>query len=128
MSPDEGAGVFGGEPRDVNQPVTVSPAELAPLDEGDVKADPSTADLNLKMVLDIPVDVHVEIGHTRVSIRDLLRLGVGSVVELDRLAGQPADVIVNGKLIGQGDVVVVNETFGIRITKLVGLQERIQSL
>jgi flagellar motor switch protein FliN/FliY len=90
--------------------------------------DAATQDMNLKMIMDIPVDVHVEIGQTRLSIRDILRLGVSSVVELDRLAGQSADIVVNGKMIGQGDVVIVNETFGIRITKLVGVQDRIKSL
>ena len=83
---------------------------------------------NLDMILDIPIDVHVEIGHTRTSIKDILNLGTGSIIELDRLAGGPADIMVNGKLVGQGDVVVVNENFGIRITKLVGPKERIASL
>ena len=85
-------------------------------------------DINLDMILDIPVDVHVEVGHTRVKVQEILRLDVGSVVELNRVAGHPADIIVNGKLIGQGDVVVVNENFGIRVTKLVGLEERLSSV
>jgi len=85
-------------------------------------------DINLDMILDIPVDVHVEVGHTRVKVQEILRLDVGSVVELNRVAGHPADIIVNGKLIGQGDVVVVNENFGIRVTKLVGLEERLNSV
>lgn len=110
--------------------VTVNPVSLPPVEQlsGEVKTDTGSQDLNLKMLMDIPVDVHVEIGSTRVAIKDVLRLGVGSVIELDRLAGQPADIIVNGKLIGQGDVVVVNETFGIRIAKLVGVEERLQSV
>lgn len=85
-------------------------------------------DINLDMILDIPVDVHVEVGHTRVKVQEILRLDIGSVVELNRVAGHPADIIVNGKLIGQGDVVVVNENFGIRVTKLVGLEERLSSV
>jgi flagellar motor switch protein FliN/FliY len=85
-------------------------------------------DINLDMILDIPVDVHVEVGHTRVKVQEILRLDIGSVVELNRVAGHPADIIVNGKLIGQGDVVVVNENFGIRVTKLVGLEERMRSV
>jgi flagellar motor switch protein FliN/FliY len=109
---------------------TINAAAFAPLAEAkvDMKADPNAQDLNLKMVMDIPVEVHVEIGGTRLAIRDILRLCVGSVIELERLAGQPADIIVNGRLIGQGDIVVVNENFGIRVAKLVGLEERIQSL
>jgi flagellar motor switch protein FliN/FliY len=107
----------------------VSSVNLPPIESSPpVKMDAATQDMNLKMIMDIPVDVHVEIGQTRLSIRDILRLGVSSVVELDRLAGQPADIVVNGKMIGQGDVVIVNETFGIRITKLVGVQDRIKSL
>ena len=111
------------------EPVMVSSVSLPPIEPSPtVKADAATQDMNLKMIMDIPVDVHVEIGQTRLSIRDILRLGVSSVVELDRLAGQPADMVVNGKMIGQGDIVIVNETFGIRITKLVGVQDRIKSL
>jgi flagellar motor switch protein FliN/FliY len=112
-----------------DESVMVSSVNLPPIESSPpVKMDAATQDMNLKMIMDIPVDVHVEIGQTRLSIRDILRLGVSSVVELDRLAGQPADIVVNGKMIGQGDVVIVNETFGIRITKLVGVQDRIKSL
>ncbi len=85
-------------------------------------------DVNLDMILDIPVDIQVEVGHTRITVQEILRLDVGSVVELDRVAGQPADILANGKLVGKGDVVVVNENFGIRITKLVGLEERLNSI
>jgi len=108
----------------------VSPVDLTPLEQkpGEGKPDAVGQEMNLKMLLDIPVELHAEIGRTTASIRDVLHLGVGSVVELDRLAGQPADIIVNGVMIGQGEIVVVNETFGIRITKLVGVEERIQSL
>ncbi len=116
---------------DAQSTVEVNPVDLPPLDAGSAPQQPQTdaeKELNLKMLLDIPVDIHVEIGNTRASIRDILRLGVGSVIELDRMAGQSADIIVNGKIIGQGDIVVVNETFGVRITKLVGLEERLQSM
>jgi flagellar motor switch protein FliN/FliY len=109
--------------------VTVAPVELSPLEGGTPQApSPESQDMNLKMILDIPVDIHVELGHTQISIRDILKLGSGAIIELDRLAGSPADIIVNGKLIGQGDVVVVNENFGIRITKLVTPEERIDLL
>lgn len=108
----------------------VNPVEFAPAERQVQKKeiDPSLQEANLAMLLDIPVDVHVEIGSTRASIHDILQLCPGAIIELDRLAGQAADIIVNGKLIGQGDVVVVNETFGIRITKLVGVEERLQSV
>jgi flagellar motor switch protein FliN/FliY len=85
-------------------------------------------DVNLKMILDVPVDVRVELGHTQISIREVLKLGNGSIVELDRQSGSPADIVVNGKLVGHGDVVVINENFGVRITKLVDPEERLESL
>jgi flagellar motor switch protein FliN/FliY len=85
-------------------------------------------EVNLKMIMDVPVDVRVELGHTQISIRDVLKLGNGSIVELDRQSGSPADIVVNGKLVGHGDVVVINENFGVRITKLVDPEERLESL
>ncbi len=90
--------------------------------------DDADREANLSMILDIPVNVHVELGQARLSIQDILKLGTGSVVELNRLAGQPADIIANSKLIGQGDVVVVEDNLGIRITKLVGPEQRVKSL
>jgi len=107
--------------------VAVSSVELPQADETTPERHDGHAELNLKMILDIPVDVRVELGNTCLPIRNVLNLGKGSIVELDRPAGSPADIIVNGKLIGQGDVVVVNENFGIRITKLVDPEERIES-
>lgn len=80
------------------------------------------------MILDIPVCLTVELGRTKVSIRDLLQLAHGSVVELDGLAGEPMDVLVNGTLIAQGEVVVVNEKFGIRLTDIVTPSERMRKL
>ncbi len=88
-------------------------------------ADP---DGNLKLILDIAVEVRVEVGNSRLTISELLNLAPGSIVELDRTAGSPADLLVNGTKIGQGDVVVVDESYGIRLTKLVDPQERINSL
>jgi flagellar motor switch protein FliN len=85
-------------------------------------------EVNLKMIMDVPVDVRVELGRTQISIRDVLKLGNGSIVELDRQSGSPADIVVNGKLVGHGDVVVINENFGVRITKLVDPEERLESL
>ncbi len=83
---------------------------------------------NLDMILDIPVNISMEIGRTKISIRNLLQLNQGSVVELDRLAGEPMDVLVNGTLIAHGEVVVVNEKFGIRLTDVISAQERIKKL
>ena len=83
---------------------------------------------NLDVILDIPVSISMEVGSTEISIRNLLQLNQGSVVELDRLAGEPLDVLVNGTLIAHGEVVVVNEKFGIRLTDVIGPSERIKKL
>ena len=84
--------------------------------------------MSLDAILDIPVSLSMEIGRTRINIRHLLQLNQGSVVELDRLAGEPLDVLVNGTLIAHGEVVVVNEKFGIRLTDVVSAHERVQKL
>lgn len=83
---------------------------------------------NLDMILDIPVQLTVELGRTKIAIRNLLQLAQGSVVELDGLAGEPMDVLVNGCLIAQGEVVVVNDKFGIRLTDIITPAERIRRL
>lgn len=83
---------------------------------------------NLDLILDIPVQLTVELGRTKIAIRNLLQLAQGSVVELDGLAGQPMDVLVNGCLIAQGEVVVVNDKFGIRLTDIVTPSERMRRL
>lgn len=86
------------------------------------------SDVNLEVVLDIPVNISMEIGRTKISIRNLLQLNQGSVVELDRLAGEPMDVLVNGTLIARGEVVVINEKFGIRLTDIISPAERVKKL
>ena len=83
-------------------------------------------DVNLEVILDVPVTLSMEVGRTRIPIRNLLQLNQGSVVELDRAAGEPLDVFVNGTLVAHGEVVVVNEKFGIRITDVVSPAERIR--
>jgi flagellar motor switch protein FliN/FliY len=83
---------------------------------------------NLEAIMNIPVTVSMEIGRTKISIRNLLQLNQGSVVELDRLAGEPLDVLANGTLIAHGEVVVINEKFGIRLTDVVSAQERVKNL
>ena len=91
-------------------------------------ASSSNDNLELDVVLDIPVLISMEVGNTKIAIRNLLQLTQGSVIELDRLAGEPLDVLVNGTLIAHGEVVVVNEKFGIRMTDVVSPSERIKKL
>lgn len=83
---------------------------------------------DLDVILDIPVTISMEVGRTAITIRNLLQLNQGSVIELDRLAGEPLDVLVNGTLIAHGEVVVVNEKFGIRMTDVISPSERIKKL
>ncbi|HFC98299.1 MAG TPA: flagellar motor switch protein FliN [Thermosulfurimonas dismutans] len=83
---------------------------------------------DLEFILDIPLEVWVEIGRTRMTINELLKLTQGSIIELNKLAGEPVEIYVNGKLMGRGEVVVVNERFGVRLTEILTPQERIQKL
>ncbi len=99
--------------------------EAKPLDN---TPESGTGDVKLDVILDIPVTIAMEIGRTRLSIRNLLQLNQGSVVELDRLAGEPMDVLVNGTLVAHGEVVVVNEKFGIRLTDVISPADRIKNL
>ena len=89
---------------------------------------PGGAGNDLNMILDIPVQLTVELGRTRIPIKHILQLGQGSVVELETMAGEPMDVLVNGFLIAQGEVVVVNDKFGIRLTDIVTPSERMRRL
>jgi flagellar motor switch protein FliN len=89
---------------------------------------PGGRDVNLDVILDVPVTLSMEVGRTRIPIRNLLQLKQGSVVELDRAAGEPLDVFVNGTLVAHGEVVVVNEKFGIRLTDVISPAERIRKL
>lgn len=101
----------------------------APLEKLRSDAMPMSGDSpNLDVILDIPVTLSMEVGSTSISIRNLLQLNQGSVIELDRLAGEPLDVLVNGTLIAHGEVVVVNEKFGIRLTDVISPSERIKKL
>jgi flagellar motor switch protein FliN/FliY len=92
------------------------------------KVQPSSTRNDIDLILDIPVQMTVELGRTKIAIRNLLQLAQGSVVELDGLAGEPMDVLVNGCLIAQGEVVVVNDKFGIRLTDIITPSERIRKL
>jgi flagellar motor switch protein FliN/FliY len=91
-------------------------------------AAPGGTDVNLDLILDVPVTLTLEVGRARIPIRNLLQLNQGSVVELERMAGEPLDVYVNGTLVAQGEVVVVNERFGVRLTEVVSPSERIKRL
>jgi flagellar motor switch protein FliN/FliY len=102
--------------------------EAAPLQELKDEAGAGTGNEKLDVILDIPVTLAMEVGRTQIPIRNLLQLNQGSVVELDRLAGEPLDVLVNGTLIAHGEVVVVNEKFGIRLTDVMSPHERIKKL
>ena len=106
---------------------SVAPAQFPSL-RADANAGLAGAGHDLNMILDIPVQLTVELGRTRIPIKHILQLAQGSVVELETLAGEPMDVLVNGYLIAQGEVVVVNDKFGIRLTDIVTPSERIRRL
>jgi len=97
---------------------------------GDLQDDsiPNADDVNLDVILDVSVTLALEVGRSKMSIRELLQLAQGSVVELDRLANEPMDVLVNGTLVAHGEIVVVNESFGIRLTDVVSPAERVKKL
>lgn len=112
-------------------------AQLAAFEKLAADAAPKVADetsaagsreVNLDVILDVPVTLSMEVGRTRIPIRNLLQLNQGSVVELDRAAGEPLDVFVNGTLVAHGEVVVVNDKFGIRLTDVISPAERIRKL
>jgi flagellar motor switch protein FliN/FliY len=104
-------------------------AEVAKLEEFDEGREITPKEKRkLDTILDIPVTIAMEVGRSKISIRNLLQLNQGSVVELDRVAGEPLDVLVNGTLIAHGEVVVVNDKFGIRLTDVISQLERIKKL
>jgi flagellar motor switch protein FliN/FliY len=111
---------------------TAKAIEPQPAELNDLKPESPEAgvnrEMNLDVVLDIPVTLSMEVGRSRVSIRNLLQLNQGSVVELERATGEPLDVFVNGTLIAHGEVVVVNDKFGIRLTDVISPAERIRKL
>lgn len=113
-------------------PVMAAPAQFAPMMgqsfDMQTAAAPPVDISNLELILDIQLEVTVELGRTHRKIRDVLELGPGSVVELDRLAGEPVDILVNDKLFAKGEVVVIDENFGVRITDILTIEERIEAL
>lgn len=95
---------------------------------GGDSVDDDNQDRNLQMILDIPLRVTVELGRTKMPVSDLLNLAQGSVIELNKLAGEPMEVFVNDKLIARGEAVVVNEKFGVRLTDIISTRERVEQL
>ncbi len=125
---DEWAAALGEDP---NAPeVDVDEILAAPLEELKDTSTPISEDERRKLdtIMDIPVTISMEVGRSQISIRNLLQLNQGSVVELDRIAGESLDVLVNGTLIAHGEVVVVNDKFGIRLTDVISQTERIKKL
>ncbi|EAT12564.1 flagellar motor switch protein FliN [Bermanella marisrubri] len=106
----------------------VKPAPMEEFGEGENQPKSDGKSPELDVILDIPVSISMEVGNTQIPIRNLLQLNQGSVIELDRLAGEPLDVLVNGTLIAHGEVVMVNDKFGIRLTDVISQAERIQKL
>lgn len=110
--------------------------QAAPIDEigggegaGDSEGDSGEGrDRNLQLILDIPLKLTVELGRTRMVVSELLNLGQGSVIELNKLAGEPMEVLVNDKLVARGEAVVVNEKFGVRLTDIISPAERVEQL
>lgn len=113
-----------------NSQDTPDAAEASPARFDDLQPDTAEAlaDLNLDVILDVPVALSLEVGRTRMPIRNLLQLNRGSVIELERGAGEPLDVYVNGTLVAHGEVVVINDRFGVRLTDVVSPSERIRRL
>ncbi|MGF1695900.1 flagellar motor switch protein FliN [Vibrio kyushuensis] len=125
---DEWAAALGEDPTAPD--VDVDDILAAPLDELKDSSSPISEDERRKLdtILDIPVTISMEVGRSQISIRNLLQLNQGSVVELERVAGESLDVLVNGTLIAHGEVVVVNDKFGIRLTDVISQTERIKKL
>jgi len=123
MSEDQPAVTAAAQTVAASSHVAAKPASFNTL-----KTESTGAVANLDMILDIPVTISVEIGRTRMLVNELLQLGQGTVVELEKLAGEPMEILVNGKLIARGEAVVVNEKFGVKLTDIVSPSERINKL
>ncbi|WIT10289.1 flagellar motor switch protein FliN [Paucibacter sediminis] len=129
MAAEWAAALAEAKQPEIADEVQAAPEQVAPASFTNFSPTPGNmpgSDIN--MILDIPVQLTVELGRTRIPIKNILQLAQGSVVELDALAGEPMDVLVNGYLIAQGEVVVVNDKFGIRLTDIVTPSERMRRL
>ncbi|HEX2947129.1 MAG TPA: flagellar motor switch phosphatase FliY [Clostridia bacterium] len=109
------------EPRQVREPVNVQPAHFQNFDENRIVLDRK----NISLIMDVPLQVTVELGRTERLIKDILEFSPGSIIELDKLAGEPVDILVNGKAIAKGEVVVIDESFGVRITDIIHPSKRL---
>ena len=120
----------GNDNSEENAAESAAAPQYAPdeLKDGQPAADNARADVNLDLVLDIPVDVSLRVGSTDISIRNLVSLVEGSVISLDQDAGEPMDVLVNGTLIAHGEIVIVDDQYGVRLTDVVSPVERIEKL
>ncbi|MDG5470299.1 flagellar motor switch phosphatase FliY [Jeotgalibacillus sp. ET6] len=121
----ENEGIQLNRDRAISQPVNVQPAEFSSFDSPGLSSGESR---NLNLLMDIPLQVTVELGRTKRSVRDILDLTSGSIIELDKLAGEPVDILVNNRLIAQGEVVVIDENFGVRLTDIVSQKDRLTKL
>ncbi len=106
-------------------PVQVSPVEFSSFDPSESTQAPIN---NLDMLLDIPLSITVELGRTKRSVKEILELSAGSIIELDKLAGEPVDILVNQRIVAKGEVVVIEENFGVRVTDILSQAERINNL
>lgn len=126
ISEDDWAAAMAEQVPSESASVPAQPADIFPSFGGSLAAGGVMNELD--MILDIPVQITVELGRTKITIKNLLQLAHGSVVELDAMAGEPMDVLVNGTLIAQGEVVVVNDKFGIRLTDIITPSERMRKI
>lgn len=106
------------------KPVDVRPVHFQPLEESEMQIERS----NIDLILDVPLEVSVELGRTKKTIKEILELGAGSIIELDKMAGEPVDILVNGKMIARGEVVVIDDNFGVRITDIISPVKRLTQL
>lgn len=126
---DEWAAILGDtHPDYADSPRQARADDIEQYSDADDSTQQNVEKACLDVILDIPVTLSLEVGKSKISIRDLLKLNQGSVVELDRLAGEPLDVLVNGTLVAHGEVVVTNDKYGIRLTDVISAAERIQKL
>lgn len=125
---NEGAQEEGAAVQDSGAADSGKNYERASFDELSEGGGAATGETSLDVILDIPVTLSMEIGRSRISIENLLQLAKGSVVELDRMAGEPLDVLVNGTLVARGEVVVVNDKFGVRLSDVISPADRVKSL
>ena len=103
----------------------INPVNFPSLQQSSI---PSQLPPNLELLLDVQMVLTVELGRTKKYVKDILSLGEGSIIELDKLAGEPVDLLINGKLIAKGEVVVIDENFGVRVTDIVGPAERLGAM